>query len=858
MKKAPKKYANGTPTTGTPNLTALQQQALQREKDLSRTVKERAMTGNKAYFQGGERVKPDPVTGDYADYVMKSPGLYESKLMIQAGPNDLMAPGATQAKKQAVEVVDPKTGQKNIITLNTAQYKPDAQKSIIDPMKNTLPPMIQTAGQTDAEALKNYKVENPQLQLKKGGLVSKLKMGGKVKGYEDGGQTEDNSKEVAAAIGMAAPYVAEGANMAILNKNNVDEYGRIDTGSKAGDYSAGIGSGALGGAAKGASAGAALGPYGVAIGSVLGAITGGVKGGIETKKDRASIEADKKAEEEAKRQLEVDRQKAVFDRSLNKELMGRKTGYGYKKGGLVGKFAMGGPVSDAPIDSLRYQEETPYSALNDMSRKEKRMAKSYGLDPSKMTIAQSQQINKIDANTPKTDWLGRTDIAGTNAQTTMFGGTRYKDKGMGGGGFSVPMPTAMFAKGGYVKGPGTGTSDSVKAKIEPGSFIVPAKNAPVAEKIHKMMEGGEMKKKMAPKKKVASLNEEDGEEVRLSDGEYKFTPEQRKEIITDLGEDVLEALAPEAEEYSDGYKYGTKKGGTKKKTSDPFAGTGVDDKKKEPYSATGSDIESKQSSQGSSDKLGSGKKSPPKKKVVAESMTMKDVQLPTTNTETVDLKKTVDSPIVGESDLASKNKRGLSAQQLTQLGGDLLQTASAGANFMLPRRQVRMGTEFLAKTGARPVDQISPEFQDAYNKAQQEARYGFSPEEQALIKNQNLNALKQQREAARFYGLGYAGERQAINESFGRGLSAAVANKERMLQKQMEANQLGLQKADMSRRLFNDQMNAWQQNQQSGAELVNAGLTNQINAKRYADVLMNLQKNKAVESSWLNNLNLGQ
>lgn len=303
----------------------------------------------------------------------------------------------------------------------------------------------------------------------------------------------------------------------------------------------------------------------------------------------------------------------------------------------------------------------------------------------------------------------------------------------------------------------------------------------------------------------------------------------------------------------DSYRDGGK---TKKKTSDPFAGTGVDDKKKGAYSTEASKL--KQDAQDPSDKLGSGKKSPPKKKVVAESMTMKDVQLPTTNTETVELKKTVDSPIVGESDLASKKKRGLSAQQLTQLGGDLLQTASAGANFILPRRQVRMGTEFLAKTGARPVDQISPEFQDAYNKAQQEAKYGFSPEEQALIKNQNLNALKQQREAARFYGLGYAGERQAINESFGRGLSAAVANKERMLQKQMEANQLGLQKADMSRRLFNDQMNAWQQNQQSGAELVNAGLTNQINAKRYADVLMNLQKNKAVESSWLNNLNLGQ
>ena len=73
----------------------------------------------------------------------------------------------------------------------------------------------------------------------------------------------------------------------------------------------------------------------------------------------------------------------------------------------------------------------------------------------------------------------------------------------------------------------------------------------------------------------------------------------------------------------------------------------------------------------------------------------------------------------------------------------------------------------------------------------------------------------------------------------------------------MIASQMGLQKADMSRRLFEDKMSAWKQEQQTGGDLIASGLKNQIDAKRYQDVLMNLQLNKAKESNWLNNLNLG-
>lgn len=101
-----------------------------------------------------------------------------------------------------------------------------------------------------------------------------------------------------------------------------------------------------------------------------------------------------------------------------------------------------------------------------------------------------------------------------------------------------------FAKGGEIVGKGTGTSDSINAEVEEGSFVVPAKHAHV----------GKMIKEALGKKKheKATLHQKDGVPVKLSNGEILFTPEEKEEIESEMGEETLEALAPEAEENEEG------------------------------------------------------------------------------------------------------------------------------------------------------------------------------------------------------------------------------------------------------------------------------------------------------------------
>lgn len=93
-----------------------------------------------------------------------------------------------------------------------------------------------------------------------------------------------------------------------------------------------------------------------------------------------------------------------------------------------------------------------------------------------------------------------------------------------------------YAKGGEVVGKGTSKSDSIKAKVKEDSFVVPAENAPLAEMLrykHLRNKGGD-----------ASLQQKGGENVRLSNGEHLFTPEEvlalRKKGID------LSKLAPNA------------------------------------------------------------------------------------------------------------------------------------------------------------------------------------------------------------------------------------------------------------------------------------------------------------------------
>ena len=106
-----------------------------------------------------------------------------------------------------------------------------------------------------------------------------------------------------------------------------------------------------------------------------------------------------------------------------------------------------------------------------------------------------------------------------------------------------------YAKGGTIKGAGTGTSDSIvtdinKKGIPEGSFIAPAKNNEMAKGIRRMVLG-QNPNKVAEFKKGGTPK---SDKVAVSNGEHLFTPAEKEKITRYLGKEILEKLAPEAEE----------------------------------------------------------------------------------------------------------------------------------------------------------------------------------------------------------------------------------------------------------------------------------------------------------------------
>lgn len=175
-------------------------------------------------------------------------------------------------------------------------------------------------------------------------------------------------------------------------------------------------------------------------------------------------------------------------------------------------------------------------------------------------------------------------------------------------------------------------------------------------------------------------------------------------------------------------------------------------------------------------------------------------------------------------------------------------------DYGVPAVQAGLGLAYLNKAGARPVDQLDPQYLNSIATAQgnvalanSNAKYGFSPEEQAAIDQQNAGLTNAGRYDARNFSGGSAGnalnmERSVINDSFARGLAAKAQNRNLIFQKQNIAqdrqqylDSLIGNKVNMSNRLFNLKLDAWNQTQNSGQQLLGAGLSNLIGAKQWQD-----------------------
>lgn len=103
-----------------------------------------------------------------------------------------------------------------------------------------------------------------------------------------------------------------------------------------------------------------------------------------------------------------------------------------------------------------------------------------------------------------------------------------------------------YKNGGKIEGKGTGKSDSIPMKTQPGSFIVPAENAEIGEELGVSFLGWDKKERVS--------KNNGGTNVKVSNGEVIFTPEEVS-ILKYHGVD-LDALAPKTEN-----KIKMKKGG---------------------------------------------------------------------------------------------------------------------------------------------------------------------------------------------------------------------------------------------------------------------------------------------------------
>lgn len=744
---------------------------------------------------------------------------------------------------------------------------------------------------TPEQKKRAYGITGPQ---KSGDIVGDAlsSAGQGAKAGEELGGTEGAA--IGAGLGLAGSLAPN-----LINAGTQDAYGRYDTGSKAGDYAAGIGSQGLGGAAKGAALGASFGAPGMLIGAGAGLVGGGIMGGIKASKDIKSIADEEQAKQLSKQQQEQVQRNTAWQRKYDKEMQDR----GFNKGGLIAKIGCKKMADGGEVNNL---SDNP---LNGTPRNQNGVPLYFS--PSE------QELNKV------------------NTQYDQYGESAKVGFGSGGGG--LKLPTASFKDGGKIEGVGGPKSDSINAKVKSGSFVVPAENAPKAMIIREKV------LKAPSAKKKANLNQSGGEKIKVSNGEVLFSEKEVEKVENKLGEGVLEELAPNADKHEDMMEIShMKEGGEveKKKAvsksyaeyqkaladNDPFTGTSPDrvqelktayeaaandlkqyySKSKAPTtkSMTGSDRELAFQNQqirsrnplaepinidepkiysATGEKIMGGGKSTPNRyssnglvnKVrfnPASYSTNEDVTAPLSASEIAANNKAIaDAEALNSSAMAyektnpytspTETGRGLTSQQALGLASQGRGLVSALTNQILPRKQVKMGLDFLSKVGARPVDTILPEEQASINRAQTQAQYGYTPEEQASINQQNQAALNAGRFAARNYAGGssanaYNMERQAINESFGRGLQSAIANRKLQLSKQERADEMVGQKQELNRRLFQDTMNAWNQNQQAGSTLVSTGLANQIGASRYADAMLALQQNKALENPSYN-INLG-
>ena len=170
----------------------------------------------------------------------------------------------------------------------------------------------------------------------------------------------------------------------------------------------------------------------------------------------------------------------------------------------------------------------------------------------------------------------------------------------------------------------------------------------------------------------------------------------------------------------------------------------------------------------------------------------------------------------------------------TNSTGKMNWTDAAGMG--LSALQAGYGLQQLMKD-KRPIGKIDPAYNELTDKAIADSRFGYTPEQksmlqQQIVQNKNAQVANINSMAGGNAAVGLNNARAAINNMYTNNLKLASEDERLRMQKAQYAGAMAGNRANMSRQLFADNMNAFQQKQQAGAQLLNTGLRNLVGSIR--------------------------
>ena len=774
------------------------------------------------------------------------------------------------------------------------------------PLNNGLQP-IETPEKTSREVGKMYDVP----KLKNGGGIAS-----KVKGYYNGGGVYNPNMNIDGTYGDSnssyKPLDSYGGESGIINQNDKysEEKSKEEKKAKDEAYRKGVNK-----------VGDALGAYGssyysskqsqsngdaarsAAMSSVsqMGGV-GGVIGGVAGIGDQ--IGAPIKADSE-----KMDSKGNIINKEKSKQ-------------NAVGGFLL------SPSKALAYRSDsgnwTELSGNKYNEYLEKKAKDQLAEVEAVNTVSRQQQAVLSRNNQEENSFINNPyDTKGAsfdeNQNLILSNGQQFdKDRPMMNKG-GIVSKIKGYSDGGQIKGKGTGKSDSILAKVEADSFVVPEENAEVAEEIREKYLG-------KPPKSKANLNQKGGEKVKLSNGEHLYTPEEKEELL-EKGVNV-DLLAPKSEVKAVEKKshimfpnvIGLKEGGSVPKGTKvdgvTWNGTNWIDASGNKYTAekgkvfenkynqsvnkAKSNEESRKASElnvykrkyneavnagdtkqaeGLNRKIkelqGVNKVTPnevksesdssvivPKKAnikppksnkiVVADNLPSKDIALTElkndaelrANANAIDSENSIANAPIKQAALNDAANEGYVNPNSGKKKGSVLdKIGSIDPTSLIGIGQTALGLKMLGKS-KRPVDNavINSTYNDAVNRAQQDAKFGLTPEQKFAAEQDIQNGLND----SKFAGVNYSGgsgaqafntNRAAINDAWKNKLGLKQADFEMRMNKQKYADAMASDRATIlasnRRQAFNDAMGAFNQNQQSGSELVGAGIQNAIGAYRF-------------------------